>query len=147
METMEWTKDDYVISTDKTKIDIVAVHNYLTKSYWAEGISFELVRTSIDNSLCFGIYHGQSQVGFARVISDFATFAYLADVFVLPKERGKGLSKWLIKVITEYPRLQGLRQFTLATKDAHGLYAQFGFTSFNKPERWMHRYNPDVYKK
>jgi len=147
MENMEWKKDDYLISTNKAKIDIGVVHNYLTQSYWAEGISIEVVKRSIENSLCFAIYRQQQLIGFARVISDFATFAYLADVFILPEERGKGLSKWLMEVIVKYPQLQGLRRFTLATKDAHGLYTQFGFKLFDKPERWMHRHDPDVYKK
>ena len=146
MEIIEWRKNDYLISTDKAKIDIATVHHFLSQSYWAEGIPIEIVKQSINNSLCFGLYQLQKLVGFARVISDFATFAYLADVFILPEQRGKGLSKWLMKVIIEHPRLQGLRRFTLATKDAHGLYLQFGFTSFDKPERWMQKHNPDVYK-
>jgi N-acetylglutamate synthase-like GNAT family acetyltransferase len=93
------------------------------------------------------LYQQQKLIGFARVISDFATFGYLADVFILPDKRGKGLSKWLMKIIIEHPQLQGLRRFTLATRDAHGLYAQFGFTPFDRPERWMQRHNPDVYKR
>jgi N-acetylglutamate synthase-like GNAT family acetyltransferase len=147
MEIREWKKEDYLVSTDKTKIDIAVVHHFLSQSYWAEGIPVEVVKQSIDNSLCFVLYHQQKLIGFARVISDFATFAYLADVFILPDKRGKGLSKWLMKIIIEHPQLQGLRRFTLATKDAHGLYAQFGFTPFDKPERWMQRHNPDVYKR
>jgi len=107
----------------------------------------ETVKRSIENSLCFAIYHHEILVGFARTISDFATFAYLADVFVLPEHRGKGLSKWLIQIILNHPQLQGLRRFILATKDAHGLYTQFGDTLFDKPERWMHRHDPDAYKK
>jgi N-acetylglutamate synthase-like GNAT family acetyltransferase len=143
----EWRKDDYVLSTDKSKIDVNAVHNFLSSSYWAEDIPIETVRRSIENSLCFTIYQRGMLVGFARVISDFATFAYLADVFILPEHRGKGLSKWLIQIIIEHPQLQGLRRFTLATRDAQSLYAQFGFTVFDKPERWMHRHDPDVYKR
>ena len=122
------------------------VHDFLSHSYWAEKIPKDVVRQSIDNSLCFGVFKEKKQVGFARVITDFATFAYLADVFILPGHRGKGLSKWLMQVIIEYPKLQGLRRFTLATRDAHGLYTQFGFTPFDKPERWMQIHNPDVYK-
>ncbi len=137
MEITEWRKDDYILSTDKAKIDVNAVHQFLTHSYWAEGIPMDLVKRSIENSLCFGMYYQQKQIGFARVISDFATFAYLADVFITPEERGKGLSKWLMQTIIDHPYLQGLRIFTLATKDAHELYAQFGFTLFDKPERWM----------
>src|SRR6266487_1776006 len=146
MEIIEWRKDDYILSTDKAKIDVNAVHQFLTHSYWAEGIPMDLVKRSIENSLCFGMYYQQKQIGFARVISDFATFAYLADVFITPEERGKGLSKWLMQTIIDHPYLQGLRIFTLATKDAHELYAQFGFTLFDKPERWMQKHNPDVYK-
>jgi len=147
MERTEWRKDEYLISTDKTKIDIETVHDFLSRSYWAENIPLEVVQKSIDNSLCFAIYRQQKLIGFARVISDFATFAYLADVFILPGERGKGLSKWLIGIIIAYPELQGLRRFTLATRDAHGLYAQFGFSAFDKPERWMQKHDPGVYKK
>jgi len=146
MERTEWRKDGYLLSTDKSKIDVKAVHHFLSKSYWAENIPLEVVQKSIDNSFCFALYHQQKLVGFARVISDFATFAYLADVFVVPQERGKGLSKWLMHVIMDHPRLHGLRRFTLATKDAHGLYAQFGFSPFDKPERWMQKHDPDVYK-
>ena len=147
MERKEWRKHEYLLSTDKSKIDVEAVHHFLSHSYWAENIPREVVQTSIGNSLCFALYHHDKLIGFARVISDFATFAYLADVFILPEERGKGLSKWLIATIIEHPQLQGLRRFVLATRDSHGLYAQFGFTQFDKPERWMQRHNPDVYKK
>jgi len=147
MERTEWTQEDYLLSTDKSKIDIEAVHHFLSRSYWAENIPLELVQKSIDNSLCFAVYHQQRLVGFARVISDFTTFAYLADVFIIPEERGKGLAKWLMSVIMEDPRLHGLRRFTLATRDAHGLYSQFGFTPFDKPDRWMQKHDPDVYKR
>jgi N-acetylglutamate synthase-like GNAT family acetyltransferase len=144
---MEWKKDEYLVSTDRSKIDIDAVHNYLTQSYWAEGIQKEIVKRSIENSLCFGVYKEKNLIGFARAITDYATFAYLADVFILEKERGKGLSKWLMKIILEHPQLQGLRRLTLATRDAHGLYAQFGFNPFAKPDRWMERHDPDIYKR
>ena len=146
MEITEWGKDDYLLSTDKSKIDVQAVHRFLSQSYWAEGIPEEVVQRSIDNSLCFTIYHHDKLVGFARVISDAATFAYLADVFIIQEERGRGLSRWLMSVIINHPQLQGLRRLILATRDAHGLYAQFGFTPFDKPERWMERHNPEVYK-
>lgn len=146
MEIREWTRNSYLISTDKSKIDLDTIYNFLSKSYWAEGISKQIIQKSIENSLCFGIYVRGTVIGFARVITDFATFAYLADVFIVPQERGKGLSKWLIQVIIDHPQLQHLRRFTLATKDAHGLYAKFGFKPFDKPERWMERHNPDVYK-
>ena len=147
MEIREWRKDDYVLSTDASKIDINTVHGFLSRSYWAEEIQIETVRRSIENSLCFAIYHRETLAGFARVISDFATFAYLADVFILPKHRGKGLSKWLIQSILDHPQLQGLRRFTLATRDAHRLYAQFGFKPFAKPDRWMERHDLDVYRR
>jgi len=146
MEITEWKKDDYLVSTDKSKIDVDAVHHFLSQSYWAEGIPKDVVHRGIDNSLCFAIYHRDKLTGFARVISDFATFAYLADVFIMPEERGRGLSKWLMQLIINHPQLQGLRRFILATKDAHSLYTQFGFTPFDKPERWMQRHNPEVYK-
>ena len=146
MENKEWKKNEYFISTDKSKINMDVVHDFLSKSYWAEGIPLETVSRSIENSLCFGVYHNDELVGFARVISDFVTFAYLGDVFILPLHRGKGLSKWLMEIIMFHPQLQGLRRFTLATRDAHGLYAQFGFKPFARPERWMEKHDPNVYK-
>lgn len=144
--TLEWRNDPYLVSTDKSKIDIGIVYGFLVKSYWAENIPKETVLRSIENSLCFGVYERDKLIGFARVITDFATFAYLADVFILDEKRGLGLSKWLIKVIVDHPNLQRLRRFILATKDAHGLYARFGFTPFDQPQRWMMRYDPYVYK-
>jgi GNAT superfamily N-acetyltransferase len=144
---MEINKDNYTISTDKSRINPEWVHDYLCHhSYWAQGVPADIVKKSIDNSLCFGIYHGLKQVGFARVVSDFATYAYLADVFVIAEERGKGLSKWLMQVIIDHSQLQGLRRFVLATKDAHDLYARFGFIMYPNPDRLMCRHNPDVYK-
>lgn len=138
----------YHISTAKNEIDVELVHRYLaTDSYWAAGIPKDIVIKSIKNSLCFGIYKEMQQVGFARVVSDFATYAYLADVFVVEQERGRGLSKWLMQAIVDHPELQGLRRFVLATKDAHGLYAQFGFLPYSNPDRLMCRHDPDVYKR
>lgn len=132
--------NEYTISTDKSRLDIPLIHQFLSQhSYWAPNIPLELVERSIDNSLCFGVYLGDAQVGFARVISDQATFAYLADVFILPDHRGKGLSKWLVKTISDWPTLQGLRRFLLATRDAHTLYEQFGFTAIDQPDVYMHR--------
>lgn len=142
---MDIEKNGFIISTDKSKIDLKAVHDFLSNSYWAKGIPVDTVKKSIENSLCFGIYQSDQQVGFARVISDFATYAYLADVFVLEEYRGKGLAKWLMEVIKAHPQLQGLRKFTLATRDAHSLYAQFGFTGLNIPDRWMECNDPNVY--
>lgn len=143
---MEWTKDDFSISTDKDRIDVVYVHNFLRTSYWAENIPLEVVQRSIKGSLCFGVYEGAKQIGFARVITDEATFAYLADVFIDEAYRGRGLSKWLVETILSYPTLQGLRRFMLATRDAHGLYRQFGFKELTFVDRWMHIHWPDVYK-
>jgi len=144
---LEWENDGYLVSTDKLKIELQVVHSYLSnESYWAQGIPIETIKRCIDHSLCFGIYCDNSQVGFARIISDFTTFAYLADVFVLPAHRGKGLSKWLMQIIMSYPDLQGLRRFLLTTMDAHELYRQFGFTEYPQPERIMTRNVPDIYK-
>lgn len=143
----EKQRDGFLISTDKRRIDLHVVHEFLTHSYWAAGISREVVAHSIENSLCFGIYRGDQQVGFARVISDYATFAYIADVFVLGAFRGKGLSKWLMQCVLEHPSLQSLRRWVLGTKDAHGLYAQFGFKPLHSPEIFMEIHNQDVYKR
>jgi N-acetylglutamate synthase-like GNAT family acetyltransferase len=140
-----WAKGEFEISTDPARIDVGVVHEFLTNCYWAKGIPEETVRRSIENSLCFGVYHGKLQVGFARVISDRATFAYLADVFILSPFRGRGLSKWLMECIVAPPDLQGLRRWMLATKDAHGLYSQFGFSSVKSPERWMELHRPEIY--
>jgi GNAT superfamily N-acetyltransferase len=146
---MERINDGYTISTDPYKLDIAVIHQYLSKdSYWAQNIPMEVVKRSIENSFCFGLYYEDVQVGFARMITDKATFGYLADVFILPEHRGKGLSKWLIATIHAHPDLQGLRRWMLGTKDAHGLYEQFGWAPL--PEeivpRFMQLHNPDVYK-
>lgn len=138
-------RNEYQISTDRHRIDVAAVHAYLTQSYWSPGISRKVVERAIENSLCFGVYVGAQQAGFARVISDKATFAYLADVFILEPHRGKGLSKWLIEFITSHEELQGLRRFMLATKDAHSLYEQFGFVPLANPSRMMEKLNPNLY--
>ena len=143
----EWQRDGFTISTDPARVDAGLVHEFLTNSYWAKGIPLTTVRRSIENSIPFGVYHGPQQVGFARVISDCATFAYLADVFILPTHRGRGLSRWLMECIVGHPELQGLRRWMLATQDAHGLYARFGFTPLKAPERWMEIHESHVYKK
>ena len=128
----------YSISDNKQKLQLPVIHHYLsTESYWAQHIPIEVVARSIANSFCFGVYLQQEQVGFARVVTDHATFAYLADVFILEPHRGKGLSKALMEFIFTHPQLQGLRRFCLGTRDAHGLYKQFGFTLIKKPEFWM----------
>lgn len=143
---MEWAKENYTISTDKGKIDAIYVHQFLCQSYWAQNIPVDVVRRSIEGSLCFAVFDRQQQIGFARVITDGATFAYLADVFIDELYRGKGLSKWLMEIIINYPSLQGLRRFMLATRDAHGLYSQFGFSALTNAERWMQVHNPEAYK-
>jgi GNAT superfamily N-acetyltransferase len=144
---MERTKDDFILSTDKTKIDVDYVRGFLRKSYWAENIPEDVVQRSINGSLCFGVYHQTKQIGFARVITDEATFAYLCDVFIDETYRGNALSKWLMEVIMDYPTLQGLRRFMLATRDAHGLYQQFGFVPLTSADRWMNVHKPNVYKR
>ncbi|HYE03575.1 MAG TPA: GNAT family N-acetyltransferase, partial [Phycisphaerales bacterium] len=128
-------------------LDLEAVHAYLSRSYWAAGVPIEVVRRAAAHSLCFGVYHADGQVGFARVITDRATFAYLSDVFVLEAYRGRGLSKWLVETILAHPDLRGLRRFCLLTRDAHGLYARYGFRPLADPRRYMERWDPDVYKR
>lgn len=142
---MEWTRGEYLISTDRARLDIKAIHEFLsTASYWAVGRDTETVQRSIDNSFPFGLYEGTTQIGFARVVTDRATFAWLADVFILPEYRGRGLSKWLMEVIIGHPELQGFRRWVLATKDAHELYRRFGFIDLKRPERWMERPDPNM---
>jgi N-acetylglutamate synthase-like GNAT family acetyltransferase len=144
----ERTIDGFLFSTDKGRIDLLYVHHFLsTKSYWAEGIPLELVRQSIKHSLSLGIYKNNKQVGFARVVTDYATFGYLADVFVDEAYRGKSLSKILMEFIFSLEELKGLRRIMLATRDAHSLYAQYGFKLLQAPERFMEFHQPDVYKK
>jgi N-acetylglutamate synthase-like GNAT family acetyltransferase len=136
----------YHIITDKSKMNITRIHQYLSEeSYWAKGIPLETVQRSMEHSICFAVMLGEEQVGFARIISDEAVFAYLADVFILEAHRGKGLSKMLMEYISNYPSLQGLRRWMLATLDAQGLYAQYGFTALEKPECIMQKHFPDVY--
>jgi GNAT superfamily N-acetyltransferase len=143
----EHRKGKFVISTDKQRIDLGIVHGFLTESYWAKGIPREVVARSIENSLCFGVYGHGKQVGFARVITDYATYAYIGDVFVLESYQGDGLGKWLMECILRHPWLQGLRRWSLATMDAHGLYAKFGFTPLKTPERFMELHDPKVYQR
>lgn len=143
---MQVTQDGFTIDTDRSRLQIDVIHDFLTReSYWAATRTAEQTRTAIENSICFGLYHGKQQIGFARVISDKATFAYVGDVFVLIEFRGLGLSKWLMKTIVEHPELQGLRRWLLATRDAHGLYRQFDFGDLCHPERWMERTASDAY--
>jgi GNAT superfamily N-acetyltransferase len=141
----EWRRGEYLISTDQARLDIGVIHDYLANSsYWATGRPVEVVRRSIEHSLAFGLYKGEQQIGFARVITDYATFAWLADVFVLDQFRGEGLGKWLVEVIIAHPELQGFRRWVLATKDAHELYRRFGFNELSRPERWMERADPKM---
>lgn len=140
-------RGEFLITSDPARLDIDFIHGYLTRSYWSEGIPRDIVERSIANSLCFGVYEGEKQIGFARVITDYATFAYLADVFIIESHRGKGLSKFLMQCIVNDPRLQGLRRWLLGTRDAHGLYAQYGFRPLAKPERFMENHSPNVYKR
>lgn len=141
--------ESYYISTDKSLLDVKMIHRYLSnESYWAKGIPFETVERSIDNSFCFAVYYNKEQIGFARLITDKATFAYLADVFILEEFRGKGLSKWLMQTIQTHQDLQGLRRWLLGTRDAHTLYEQFGWSILSEEvrPRFMQRHFPDVYK-
>ena len=136
----------FLISTDPAKLSLAVIHQYLSEeSYWAKGISFSLVERSVQNSLNFGVYHQEEQVGYARVISDFATFAYLCDVFILANYRGHGLAKWLMHCILNHPGLQGLRRFMLMTRDAHGLYRESGFTDLKNPPDVMEIAKPGLY--
>jgi hypothetical protein len=160
-EGMESRRGEFVISTDRARLDLDLIHGFLTSCYWAKGIARDVVERSIEHSLCFGIYHevgekspllakparsGAPQVGFARVISDFATVAYLGDVFVLETYRGRGLSKWMMEYILQQPSLQGLRRWILLTRDAHGLYAKSGFTPLKAPDRYMELHRADIYE-
>ncbi len=136
----------YEISTDQDRLDVEVVFRFLSEeSYWSPGIPRDVVERSINNSLCFGVYHGEVQVGFARIVTDKATFALVADVFIVEAHRGKGLSKWLLHEVMGHPDLQGLRRLLLLTSDAHSLYAQFGFTEIGNPWRFMEVLHPDAY--
>lgn len=140
-----WRRDEFEISDDRSRLDINLIHVYLsTESYWAIGRDVETVKRSIKNSLSFGLYKAGDQIGFARVLTDYATFAWIADVFILKEHRGKGLSKWLMEVILGHPDLQGFRRWVLATKDAHELYRKYGFMELKRPERWMERPDPKM---
>lgn len=135
----QWKRGEYVVSTDLRRLDLGAVHDFLQGSYWARGVPLEVVERSVENSLCFGLYCGDEQAGFARVVTDRATFAYLADVFVVGHHRGRGLGRWLVEVVLSHPELGGLRRWMLSTADAHGLYRGYGFRELGNPERLMER--------
>ena len=142
---MHWQRDNFTVSCDPEKIDLAVVSGFLASSYWAKGITEQTVAKSLANSLCFALLDGDRQVGFARVVSDNATIAYLMDVFVLPDYRGRGLAKWLLQCVFSHSELQGLRRWVLGTRDAHGLYRQFGFSGLAKPEVFMELHDPDAY--
>lgn len=141
-----WQRGGYTISTDPSQLDLAVIHQFLSRSYWAEGLPFEVLERSIQHSLVFGLYQGNQQVGFARVITDYCTVAYLADVFVLEPFQGQGLGKWLIETIGSHPDLQGLRRWLLVTKDAHAFYRSLGFTELNNPDRFLEIWNPAPYR-
>ena len=144
----EWKNGEFTISTNPKRLDVPMIHRFLSaSSYWAVERPLDVVERSIANSLCFGVYREREQVGFARVITDYATFAWVADVFVLENHRGRGLSKWLMEVIIGHPQLQGFRRWVLATKDAHELYRRYGFTELKRPERFMERFDPATREK
>jgi len=144
----EFWRGEFLISTEPARLDLNVIYGFLTNCYWAKGIPREIVARSIEHSLCFGVYDGSgAQVGFARVVSDFATVAYLGDVFILESHSGRGLSKWLMECMMRHSALQNLRRWILLTRDAHGLYAQFGFAPVSSPERYMELHRPDVYEK
>ena len=144
---MEWQLEKFIISNDKSKLDLPYIHQFLSnESYWAAGIPYAIVAKSIEKSLCFGVYDGERQIGFARIITDEATFGYLADVFIDRAYRGKGLGKWLMEIITNLSFIPLLRGLMLATKDAHTLYEQFGFASLTNPERFMRLHRSNVYQ-
>lgn len=144
---MEWKQGEFIISDRREELDIETIHNFLCESYWAKGVPRSIVGKAINNSLCFGLYHNSKQIGFGRAISDQATFAYLADVFVVPAYRGRGLGKWLVSCVLAHPELQGLRRWLLATLDAHGLYEQNGFVALQKPKWFMEINDPDIYQR
>ena len=144
---IDWQNGEFTISTDQRLLQIDAIHKFLSEdSYWARERTREQTETAIKNSVSFGVYHREErQIGFARVVTDYATFAYLGDVFIIEEYRGRGLSKWLMQVIVSHPDLQGFRRWILATRDAHTLYEKFGFTALKFPERWMERAAPNAY--
>ena len=145
MPFLSYQKGDFAVYTDPAKLDVVAIHGYLSRAYWSEGIPRDIVEKAIANSLCFGLFHGENQIGLARVVTDRATYAYLCDVYVLEEFRGKGFGVWLMECVMSHPDLQGLRRFSLATRDAHGLYEKFGFAELKKPESQMETVHHGIY--
>ncbi|MBI5753401.1 MAG: GNAT family N-acetyltransferase [Hydrogenophilales bacterium] len=144
---MEWKQSEFTVTDRREDLDIETIHNFLRESYWAKGIPRPIMEKAISNSLCFGVYHNSNQVGFGRAVTDHATFAYLADIFVVPAYQGRGLGKWLVSCILAHPELQGLRRLLLATRDANKLYQQAGFVSLRKPDWFMEINDPDIYQR
>lgn len=143
---MRLVRGEFTIDTDKDRLDVDSIQKFLAEdSYWAQERTPDQTRTAIANSICFGVYREDEQIGFARVVSDCATFAYIGDVFIISEFRGRGLSKWLMETIIAQPDLQGLRRWVLATRDAHSLYEKFGFHGLKYPERWMELPAPNAY--
>ena len=142
LEIIETHRNELTISTDPARLDLDAITDMLSRAYWAQGRTRDVIARYIQHSLVFGIYDGSRQVGLARVVSDYTTFAWLCDVFIHEDYRGRGIGKWLMETILAHPDLQGLRRFLLATRDAHGLYRQYGFTPLENPERWMEKFTP-----
>ena len=140
-QIIEVHKDNYTISTDPARLDIDSIADMLTRVYWAQGRTREMIARYVQHSLVFGLYHESKQIGLARVVSDYTTFAWLCDVFIHEDYRGHGLGKWLMETVHQHPDLQGLRRWLLATRDAHGLYEQYGWTLLDHPERWMYKFN------
>ena len=146
MKIIEWKSGEFEITTDRDRLEIQTIHDFLAlESEWARGIGRKIVERSIEHSLCFGVFHRNRQVGFAHVITDCATIAYLGDVFVLKDYRSRGLAKWLMECVVAHPALQGLRRWILVTADAHDLYRKYGFTPLARPDRFMELHDPHIY--
>jgi GNAT superfamily N-acetyltransferase len=141
---MNWTRETYTISDEPERQQLEVIVEYLARAYWSNQRPRAVIEKSLKHSLCFGVYENHTQIGFARVVTDHTTFAYLADVFILESHQGHGLGKWLVQTILEHPELQGLRRWMLATRDAHGLYAQFGFAALENPDRYMTKFDPSA---
>ncbi|RPH55397.1 MAG: N-acetyltransferase [Chloroflexi bacterium] len=146
LEIIETHRNELTISTDPARLDLDAITDMLSRAYWAQGRTRGVIARYVQHSLVFGLYDGARQIGLARVVSDYTTFAWLCDVFIHEEYRGRGIGKWLMETILAHPDLQGLRRFLLATRDAHGLYSQYGFTPLQNPERWIEKFTPPVKK-
>ena len=148
MDILTVQRDAFTITTDRSKLDLPFIHHFLSQeAYWSKNIPFERVRQAADHSLNFGLFYHDRQIGYARLITDYATIAYLGDVFIIPEFRDQGLSKWLLQIIMQHPGVQGLRRWILLTSDAHGLYKQFGWTEIASPGKWMEKHDPEAYTK